>query len=84
MQEEKRQALEERGLRAGHRLAWMGLGFMSLQFGFLARLTWCAFAHAVSRELGVLTNFALITLVIYIYTYVCMCVCVCVCLCVYV
>lgn len=38
--DEKRALVERRGRQAGHRLAWLGLGFMGLQFGFLARLTW--------------------------------------------
>eukprot|EP00047_Mylnosiga_fluctuans_P005655 m.241806 g.241806 ORF g.241806 m.241806 type:complete len:295 (-) comp13922_c0_seq1:56-940(-) len=32
--------LEDKGRRAGNRMAWMGLAFMSVQFGFMARLTW--------------------------------------------
>lgn len=35
-----RTELEEKGERAGHRMAWGGLGLMGVQFGLLARLTW--------------------------------------------
>ncbi len=47
MQEEIRAKLEEKGARAGHRLAWGGLAFMGIQFGFLARLTWYVAAAAI-------------------------------------
>ena len=45
MQEDTRQKLETRAERSANRWAWGGIVAMGLQFGVLARLTWCVSLH---------------------------------------